>query len=256
MNKLFASTSVLALSVILAHADPVTVRRPQGYLHGFVVLKDLEGKVLAAGDVIQTPGAGRLTKVTTLHFGDGSLYQETVVFSQQRQYKVLTYKQVQKGPSFKTAETLTLNAATGKVNVRYTDKDGAAKSIDDTMTLPPDLANGLVPTLLQDLDPKAESTLSLLVSTPKPRLVKLKIAPPEQANYSLAGITAKANHYIVKFDLGTVTGAVAKVIGKQPPPVHMWLVAGDAPAFLKSEGPLFEDGPIWRIELASPTWAK
>jgi hypothetical protein len=45
-------------------------------------------------------------------------------------------------------------------------------------------------------------------------------------------------------------------VGKQPPPVHFWVAAGSAPVFLKSEGPLFEDGPIWRIEMASPSWPK
>ena len=46
----------------------------------------------------------------------------------------------------------------------------------------------------------------------------------------------------------------AKVVGKQPPPEDFWIAAGSAPVFLKSEGPLYEDGPVWRIELASPVW--
>src|SRR5580704_13812910 len=32
----------------------------------------------------------------------------------------------------------------------------------------------------------------------------------------------------------------------------MWVSSGAAAAFLKSEGPLYEDGPMSRIELASP----
>jgi len=27
-----------------------------------------------------------------------------------------------------------------------------------------------------------------------------------------------------------------------------WILEGEAPAFLKFEGPLYEGGPIWRIE--------
>src|SRR5258708_27457832 len=124
----------------------------------------MDDKILAAGDMIKTPGANRVTSVLSLHFKDGSLYQETTVFSQRRTFQLLTYKQVQKGPSFKTPETLSLDTSTGKVNIQYTDKDGSAKTIDDALKLPPDLANGILPTLLTQIDPKVETTLSMLVS--------------------------------------------------------------------------------------------
>ena len=249
-------TAGFLLPVFTGNAEPVPVRHVQGYLHGFVVLKDLDDKVLASGDATQTPGANRVTTVLSLHFKDGSLYQETSVFSQHRVFQLLTYKQVQKGPSFKTPQTLYLDTSTGKVNIEYTDKDGKVKTIDDKLAMPADLANGILTTLLTDADPKVESTLSMLVTTPKPRLVKLKISPSEQDSFTVGGAGAKATHYIVKIDIGGVTGAVAKVAGKQPPPMHFWVAAGNAPVFLKSEGPLFEDGPIWRIELASPAWPK
>jgi hypothetical protein len=239
-----------------ANAEPVPVRHVQGYLHGFVVLKDLDDKVLASGDVTQTPGANRITTILSLHFKDGSLYQETSVFSQRRVFQLLTYKQVQKGPSFKTQQTLNIDSSTGKVSLQYTDKDGKVKTIDDKLALPADLANGILTTLLTDADPKVENTLSMLVTTPKPRLVKLKISPSEPDSFTVGGVGAKATHYIVKIDIGGVTGAVAKVAGKQPPPIHFWIAAGNAPVFLKSEGPLFEDGPIWRIEQVGPTWPK
>jgi hypothetical protein len=242
--------------VFIATAEPVPVRHLQGSLHGFLVLKDLDDKILASGDLTQTPSGNRVTTVLSLHFKDGSFYQETSVYSQRRTYQLLTYKQVQKGPSFKTPETISLDTSTGKVSIQYTDKDGAAKTIADTLTLPPDLVNGILPILLTDVDPKVETTLSMLVATPKPRLVKLKISPAEPGSFSVGSVSAKANHYVIKIDLGGVTGVVAKVAGKQPPPIHFWVAAGNAPVFLKSEGPLFEDGPIWRIELASPAWPK
>jgi hypothetical protein len=242
--------------MVAGSAEPVPVRRAQGYLHGYVVLKDLDDKILASGDLIQTTTGGRVTAALTLHFKDGSLYQESAVFSQRRTYQLLTYKQVRKGPAFKTQETLTFDTASGKVGIEYTDKDGKVKTIADKLTMPPDLANGIIPTVLTDVDPKVETTLSMLASTPNPRLVKLKISASEQDSFSIGGAGAKATHYVMKIDIGGVTGAVAKVVGKQPPPVHFWVAAGSAPVFLKSEGPLFEDGPIWRIEMASPAWPK
>jgi hypothetical protein len=244
------------LLVLGGNAEPVPVRRVQGYLHGYVVLKDLDNKILASGDMIQTTSGGRVTATFVLHFKDGSLYQETSVFSQRRTYQLLTYKQVRKGPAFKTQESLSLDTSTGKVNIEHTDKDGKVKTIADKVALPPDLANGILPTVLTDIDPKAETTLSMLATTPNPRLVKLKISANEQEPFSIGSAGEKATHYVVKIDIGGVTGAVAKVVGKQPPPIHFWLASGNAPVFLKSEGPLFEDGPIWRIELASPAWPK
>jgi hypothetical protein len=237
-------------------ADPVSVRHLQGYIHGFLVLKDAGDKVLASGDLIQMPVGNRVTATLALHFADGSLYEETSVFTQRRTYQLLSYKQVMKGPTFKTQETLSLNSSSGNVNIKYTDKDGKDKTIDDKLSLPPDLANGILAIVLMDADPKVETTLSMLVSTPKPRVVKLKISATDQNSFSVGGSVAKATHYIVKIDIGGVTGVAAKVLGKQPPPVHMWIAAGNAPVFLKSEAPLYEDGPIWRIELASPVWPK
>jgi hypothetical protein len=45
---------------------------------------------------------------------------------------------------------------------------------------------------------------------------------------------------------------VAPLVGKQPPDTHVWVLEGDAPAFIGSEGPLGTDAPPWRLELASP----
>jgi hypothetical protein len=252
----FKSAASFLLFAFLVGAEPVPVRHVQGYLHGFVILTDLDEKILASGDLTQTPAGTHVTTKLSLHFKDGSLYEETAVFSQRRTFQLLTYKQVQKGPAFKTQQSLSLDTATGKVNIQYTDKDGKPKTIADQLTLSPDLANGIIPMLLCDIDPKVETTLSMVVSTPKPRVVKLKIAASEPDTFSVGGVAAKATHYVINIDIGGVTGVVAKVAGKQPPPIHMWIAAGNAPVFLKSEGPLFEDGPIWRIELVSPVWPK
>ena len=252
----FQSAAIFVVFVSMAGAEPVQVRHLLGYVHGYVVLKDLDDKILASGDVTQTPAGNQVTMKLNLRFKDGSRYEETSVVSQRRTFQLLTYKQVQKGPAFKTQQTLSLDVATGGVNIQYVDKDGKPKTIAEKLSLPPDLANGIISVLLTDVDPKVETTLSMVVSTPKPRVVKLKIAASQPDSFSVGGVRADATHYIVKIDIGGVTGVVAKVAGKDPPPIHFWVAAGNAPAFLKSEGPLFEDGPIWRIELASPVWPK
>ena len=45
---------------------------------------------------------------------------------------------------------------------------------------------------------------------------------------------------------------MAPLLGKQPPDTHVWVLTGNAPAFVKFEGPIYDGGPIWRIELATP----
>src|SRR5438309_9577315 len=125
------------------------------------------------------------------------------------------------------------------------------------MNLPADLANGMVTTLLGDIDKDAPKTIvSMLVATPKPQLVKLEISPLGGDSFTVAGSTSKAMRYVVKVDIGGISGAIAPLIGKQPPDTHVWMVVGKAPGFLRSEGPVFQDGTMWRIELASPVWTK
>jgi hypothetical protein len=33
--------------------------------------------------------------------------------------------------------------------------------------------------------------------------------------------------------------------------MHVWVLGGEAPAFVKAEGQLYAGGPMWRIQLAS-----
>ena len=72
--------------------------------------------------------------------------------------------------------------------------------------------------------------------------------------FQVAGSARKATHYVVKVDIKGLAGLLAPLVGKQPPDSHVWILQGEAPAFVKSESPFFPDGPLWRIELTSPTW--
>jgi hypothetical protein len=238
-------------------SDQVPVRHFEGRIHGFLVLRDLDDKILASGHLIQNGNASRVTSELGFRFKDGSIHQETAVFSQRRTFQLLTYRLVQKGPAFKRAVDMSLNVSTGHVTIAYTDDDGKEKTFTDRLKLPPDLANGIVTTLLGDIDPKAPKTiLPMLIATPKPRLVKLEISSLGEDSFTVGGAAEKAMRYAIKVDIGGISGVLAPIIGKQPPDTHVWIVSGKAPGFLKSEGPLFPDGPVWRIELASPVWPK
>jgi hypothetical protein len=238
-------------------AGEIPVRYVEGRIHGFLVLRDLEDNIIASGDLTQSVNGNRVTNELSFHFKDGSVHEETSVFSQHRVFQLLTYHLVQKGATFKRPTDMSLTVSTGQVSIRYTDDDGKEKTIEDRLKLPADLANGIVPTILGDIDFKTpETTVSMLVSTPKPRLVKLQIAPSGEDSFSVGGSSVKALRYVVKVEIGGISGVIAPLIGKQPPDTFVWMIGGKAPGFLKSEGPLFEGGPAWKIELASPVWPR
>lgn len=240
-----------------ALADPVTVRYKEGLIHGFLSVSTQDGDPIGTGDLTQVAHGDRVTNHLDLRLKDGSRQEETTVFSQRGSFRLISYHLTQQGPAFKTPTDLSITAATGQVTVQYTDDGGKGRTVSERMKLPPDLANGLVPTLLKNLRPDApQLEVSMVVATPKPRLVKLAISTHANDRFSVVGWGREAIDYTVKVDMGGIAGVVAPMIGKQPPDTHIWILGGDAPAFIKSEVLAFAGGPIWRIELAAPTWPR
>ena len=196
-----------------------------------------------------------LTTELTFHFKDGSLYQETTVFYQNMYFRLVSDHLIQKGPSFKQPLEMSIDTTSREVTVRYTDDQGKEKAETQRMELPADLANGMLFTILKDIQPNAvQATASMVAPGPKPRLVKLVITPSDDEPFTVGDLQKKAARFDVHIQIGGIAGAAAKVIGKQPPDLHVWIYRDKAPLFLKMEGPMFEDGPIRRIELAGPTW--
>jgi len=142
LGLLFASALLILGSSLLA--DQVPVRRTEGRVHGFLVLRDLDDKILASGDLSQLADGNRVTTELSFQFKDGSVHQETAVYSQRRTFQLLTYHLVQKGPTFKRPLDMSLQGSTGQFTIRYTDDDGKEKTITDRLKLPTDLANGFV----------------------------------------------------------------------------------------------------------------
>jgi hypothetical protein len=84
--------------------------------------------------------------------------------------------------------------------------------------------------------------------------VKVAISPHGEEPFSLVGSHRKAMRFVLKIELGGVAGVVAPLIGKAPPEVQIWIIGGLAPAFVREEGPLYQGGPVWTIQLTSPVW--
>jgi hypothetical protein len=255
--RLWSATSLLAIILLqpgpLA-AEPVAVRFREGSVRGFLALRTLEGEILAAGDLTQAVRGNQVVSRLVFRFKDGSLDDETAVFSQQEDFRLITYHHVQKGPSFPHPTDVSIDTSTREVTVRYTD-NGHEKVATERLDLPPDLANGIILNVLKNIRPDTtETKVSYVVATPKPRLVKLSIRPRGKDGFSVAGAPYKATVFIVKVELGGFAGFIAPLIGKRPPDAKVWVVGGEAPAPVKAEQSLYPDGPVWRIEMTSPVW--
>lgn len=252
-------TLLLISASVIANAEPsvspVAVRYREGFIHGFLALSTLDGVAIAAGDLTQIARGDQITSRIAFRFKDGSRQEETTVFSQRNSFRLISYHLLQKGPSFKNASDLTVTCATGQVTVRYTDDDGKEKVANEHFDLPPDLGNGLIPTLLRNIPPgRSQIEVPMVVAGPKPRLVKIVLNAEGTEPFTLGGFNREARHYVAKVNLGGVAGVVAPILGKQPPDSQVWILGGEAPVFVRSETPAYVGGPIWRIELVAPVW--
>jgi hypothetical protein len=238
-----------------ASAEPIPVRHIEGTVHGFLAVRSQEGRVVAVGDLFQVVRGDRVTARLVFRFKDGSIDDETTVFSQRGNFQLISDHHIQKGPSFPEPMDLSIDVPSSQVKVRSTGKDGKEEVKSEHLDLPSDLVNGLILSIAKNILPKTpETKVSMIVATPKPRLVKVAISPHGEEPFSLAGSRRKATRFKLKIELGGVVGAVAPLIGKAPPEIHIWIIGGQAPAFVREEGPLYQGGPVLSIQLTSPAW--
>ena len=240
------------LSSTALTAESVGVRYKEGVSHGFLVLRTPDGKPIADGESTQVAEGDRVTTHMWFKFKDGSFYDEKTVFSQRGTFHLLSDHVLQKGPAFSRRQETSIDASSGEVTVRYTD-DNQEKVITERLALPADVANGILFTLLKNVQPAAlKTTVSYVATTPKPRLVNLEIIPQGQKPFSIGSHHHKALLYSIKVKIVGITGVVASLLGKKPPDTQAWVLTGEAPAFARSDGPLFGEGSIFRMEVAIP----
>src|SRR5215468_6036299 len=138
------STALVMLLAVGAMRTPleagvIPVRFSEGLTHGFLVLKSGPGgTVLASGDLLQVARGGAIDARMVFHFTDGSLYDETVVFSQQRVFSMSSYHLLQRGPSFPEETEVRVEREKGQYRVR-TRKNGKDDVTTGTIELPPDV---------------------------------------------------------------------------------------------------------------------
>jgi hypothetical protein len=237
-------------------AEPIPVRYPEGTAHGFLALRSREGELLAAGDQTIVIHGKRLVSQLVFRFKDGSVDDDTTVFSQLGTFRVISDHHIQKGPKFPHPSNVFINASTGQVTVHYQDK-GREKTENDHLDLPPDLANGIFLSVLKNISPDTKETkVSYLATAPKPRLVHLAIRPDGEDTFSVAGERHKATLFVVRVEIGGIAGMLAPLLGKQPADTRVWVVHEGAPAFVRADEAMYAGGPIWSIQITGPEWGR
>ncbi len=240
----------------LSSAEPIPVHFEEGSVHGFLVIRSPDDKVIATGDLIQTTQRNRVKSHLVFRFKDGSVDDEIAIFSQRGYFRLIADHHIQKGPTFPDQTDLSINASTGQVIVRSEEK-GKEKIYKEHLDLPPDVANGMILNVLKNIPPHAKETeVSYVTASPKPRLVKIVIAPAAEDTFTIAGSHHRATRFVARIQLGGLAGILAPLVGKQPADMQVWVVGGEAPAFVKSVGPLYLGGPVWTTEMSSPVWTR
>jgi hypothetical protein len=221
--------------------------------HGFVILRDAAGAILASGEVTQVPSKHRIALHVVFHFRDGSIDDETTLYSQGETIRLISDRHIQRGKSFPHPCDVMIDVPGQQVSVR-----DLSKSTDETKTehmdLPPDLSNGLLMPLIQNMQANTPIEVSYVALAPKPRMVKLAIAKDGEDHFTVGGRPYKAAKYDVKVHIGGVAGVVAPMIGKQPPDTHVWATESRVPAVVRLDSALYTDGPVWSVQFASPVW--
>ncbi len=233
----------------------VAVRYREGTVHGFLELRTAAGALLANGDLLQVPGDSGVESRLVFHFPDSSLFEETVRFTQHGVFALQQYHLVQRGPAFANDLEVTLSRSGQYVVTTKAHKDGHEKRYAGKLDLPADVYNGMVITIAKNMTARDTQEVHLVAFTPQPRLIGLEIAPDGTQQVMLGQHGEAAVHFKLKPKLGAVLKVFATLEGKAPPDSDIWIVAADVPAFVGFQGPLYA-GPVWRMNLTSPSWPR
>ena len=180
------------------------------------------------------------------------------MFTQRGVFKLVSDHLIQKGPAFKRSTDTTINAASGKVTVKYTDEKGKRRCRDRADEAAARSCQWSTSTAAERH--RADDAENNIVHGGHDAQAAAREAgdhAPRRRAIFHRRLGYKAMHYVVKIEIGGIAGVVAPIVGKQPPDTHIWMLGGGAPVFIKSEGPMEDGGAIWRIELAgSPVFKK
>ncbi len=247
---------MVALMSSIADAAPVAVRFAEGVTHGFLLVRSLAGETIGQGEMTQVVKEGDLVENRLVfRFKDGSLHDERVAFSQQRVFTLISYRLVQRGPSFPEQLDVSIDRGTSEFTVRSkTGEQEKEEVVTGQVDLPKDVYNGMLITVSKNLQKGADETVSIHTFLPSPQVIKVQILAVDEQPVHIGDLSSKATQYMFKPQIGMIRELLGKVTGKLPAHFHYdcWIMVDEAPSFVKFEGPLQLMAPVVRIELVSP----
>ena len=226
-------------------AAPVPVRFVEGVTHGFLVLRDVNGALLASGNLLQVQRGVQVESRMVFRFKDGSLYDETVVFIQERVFTMQSYRLVQRGPAFAEDTEISLERATGKYRVSTkAHKDGDEQVLNGTLDLPPERLqwNGH--------HGRKESPQRCQRNRPHRRIHAH--SPPHPTGVYTGGRAKGANWRTgencnplrVETPARDLAQGLRHSAKTRAAGFHAWIISDELPAFVRFEGPLVTTGPV------------
>ncbi len=259
--RLLAPMAMVALVALLASVcgcssppptSTVPVRYAEATLHGFLVMKDASGAVIAHGDQIQTMQGADLNAKTAFGFSDGSYFEEKVTYTQDGVFRMRSYSLIARGPAFKKDWEIHLDADAQKYRLTTQERGKQPETSEGPLAIPSDTSNGMVPTLAKNLMSQGSVRVHFVAFTPEPRIVVVEVAVAGQDGTLTGSASSPVFRFVAKPELDGLTRFFAKLLGKLPPDAQIWIVGGEMPGFLRSEASMVPDEPVWRIELAAP----
>jgi len=246
---------LLASSFVAANAQ-MEVKHAVGALHGFLVIRSEGGVDIGSGEIFAFAEGDRVTIKTVYRFRDGSLDEETAIFTQRKTFQLVSDHHIQQGRFFPKPSDITVEG-NGQVTLRSIDKDGKAKVETTKMDVSPALSNGVVGTILQNITPaRPEFKLDMIVPAGKPRAIKLDVVPVGKQSVRIAGLRRDTTVFRLKTEIGGVAGVIAPIVGKQPPDIFISMIEGEVPVIVRILGPLAEGTAVVDIQLAGATFPR
>jgi hypothetical protein len=246
--------ALLTATATGALGAPVAVRTPEVPVYGTLSLSMPGGEALARGEISQTVQRDRVESRLTFWFKDGSLLDEVVSFTQDRVFRLISYRMVQRGRAFPQDIEIAFDRDRGRYAVRTRAKPGDSEErLEGAVEMPADLCNGMAWIITRHLD-GANAECRMLAFAPRPRLLRMEFVHEGTDSFWPGATAREASRYLVKIEVTGLLGVAAALIGREPPDLRYWIARQPVPTFLRFEGAFFLNGPVWRVELAPARW--
>jgi hypothetical protein len=237
----FGCATVVWAGALMYATDAPDLRLPvaEGAAHGFPMMRDLQGRKLAAGEFSQTPIGDRLQVKLTYDFGDGHRTEENTVLRQRPTLaqEAWSWQETRGG---RVVRRFSVDFATGNA-VAEKNEGPASKRWSKTFKIEPGRTFAgfaftlAIASLREPLGRGEKIVLHAIGFMPQPRLVAVEISGRGLDRVPMGGREIEGDEFLVHPKIP----AIAKPFITAPDN-RIWLIHSAPGGFLRSEGPLIE----------------